>query len=96
MAVIVIQQVAATEGQYRAVNDALGTRSNPPAGLILHTGGPVDNGELRVVDIWESSEAFQAWASERLGPAIAQVMGADAPRPSVEIRELFDVIKGAG
>jgi hypothetical protein len=96
MAVIVTQQVPATEEQYRAVNDAMDTRGNPPAGLILHTGGPLENGALRVVDIWESGEAFQAFASERLGPAIAQIMGADGPTPKVEIRQLYDVIKGAG
>jgi hypothetical protein len=96
MAVIVIQQVAATEKQYRDVNDAMDTRGNPPAGLILHTGGPLENGELRVVDIWESGEAFQAFASQRLGPAIAQIMGSDAPTPSVEVRQLYDVINGAG
>jgi hypothetical protein len=95
MAVIVIQQVAAMEEQYRAVNDAMDTQGNPPAGLIIHTGGPLENGDLRVVDIWESGEAFQAWASERLGPTIGQIMGSDAPTPSVEIRELYDVINGA-
>ena len=94
MAVIVIQQVAATEEQYRAVNDAMDTSGNPPAGLILHTGGPLDNDEIRVVDVWESAEAFQTFAAERLGPTIARVMGDDAPTPSVEIRDLYDVIKG--
>ena len=95
MAVIVIQQVVATEEEYRAVNDAMDTRGNPPAGLILHTGGPAGDGELRVIDVWDSAEAFQAFAAERLGPTIAQVMGADAPAPSVEVHELYDVIKGA-
>jgi hypothetical protein len=94
MSVLVTQQVAATEEEYRAVNDAVGTRTRPPAGLIVHTGGPVEDGELRVVDVWESKEAFEAFAGERLAPAIAQIMGDDAPRPSVEIRELYDVIKG--
>lgn len=94
MAVLVTQQVAATEEQYRAVNDAVETQASPPAGLIVHTGGPIGDGELRVVDIWESAEAFQTFATERLAPAIAQVMGHDAPRPSVEISELYDVIRG--
>lgn len=94
MAVIVIQQVAATEEQYRAVNDAMDTVGDPPVGLILHTGGPLDTGDLRVVDIWESAEAFQTFAAERLGPTIAQVMGDGAPTPSLEINELYDVIKG--
>ena len=95
MAVIVIQQVAATEEQYRAVNEAMDTSGNSPAGLIVHTGGSVGDGELRVIDVWESAEAFQTFAAERLGPTIAQVMGADAPAPSVEIRELYDVIIGS-
>lgn len=94
MAVLVIQQVAATEEQYRAVNDTLETRSSPPAGLIVHTGGPIGDGELRVVDVWESREAFETFAAQRLGPAIAQVMGEGAPRASVEIHELYDVITG--
>ena len=94
MAVIVIQQVSATEDEYRAVNDALDTHANPPDGLILHTGGPVGDGELRVVDVWESREAFESWAAERLGPMIVRVMGEGAPRPSVEITELYDVIPG--
>jgi hypothetical protein len=93
MAVLVVQQVAATEEQYRAVNDVLGTHDNPPAGLIVHTGGPVGDGELRVVDVFESQEAFESFANERLGPAIAQVMGDDAPTPSIEITELYDVIR---
>jgi hypothetical protein len=94
MAVLVIQQVAATEEQYRTVNEALDTKGSPPAGLIVHTGGPVADGELRVVDVWESREAFETWVSERLGPAIAEVMGDEAPRPTLEITELYDVIKG--
>jgi hypothetical protein len=96
MAVIVIQQVAATEEEYRAVNEAMDTKGNPPAGLIVHTGGPVGDGELRVIDVWESAEAFQTFAAERLGPTVAQVMGTDARTPSVEIHDLYDVIKGAG
>jgi hypothetical protein len=92
VAVLVVQQVAASEEQYRAVNDVLGTRTSSPPGLIIHTGGPVGDGELRVVDVWESQEAFESFAGKELGPAIAKVMGDDAPTPSVEITELYDVI----
>ena len=60
MAVLVTQQVAASEEQYRAVNDVLDTHANPPPGLIVHTGGPIGDGELRVVDVWESAEAFES------------------------------------
>ena len=93
MAVLVIQQVAATEEQYRAVNEVLDTRASPPTGMIVHTGGPAGNGELRVVDVWESRDAFETFARERLGPAIGQVMGDDAAQPTLEITELYDVIE---
>lgn len=95
MAVIVIQQAPATEEQYRAVNDAMDIRGNPPTGLIIHTAGPDDSGDLRVVDIWESAEAYEAFLSERLRPTIARFMGDNAPTARVEIGELYDVIKGA-
>ena len=76
------------------MNDVLDTHARPPAGLIVHTGGPIGDGALRVADVWESAEAFKTFAADRLAPAIAQVMGADAPTPSLEITELYDVIRG--
>jgi hypothetical protein len=94
LAVIIIQQVAATEEEYRAVNEAMDTRGNPPAGLIIHTGGRAENGDLRVVDVWESVEQFEAFANERLRPTIAEVMGEAGPEPTIEVAELYDVIKG--
>ena len=98
MAVIMILDVEGVgTDTYEAVNDRLGIRSadSLPDGCIAHAAGPTDGG-LLIADVWESAEAFQTFASERLGPMIVQIMGDDAPTPSVEIRELYDVIKGAG
>ena len=94
MAVLVIQEIEATEEQYRAVNAQMDTEGNPPAGLIVHTGGPIGGGRLRVVDVWESAEQFESFVAERLGPTVAQVMGEGGPQPEVTIAELWDVIRG--
>ena len=51
--------------------------SAPPPGQILHIEGPMDGG-LRVVDVWESQEAFEAFVSSRLAPA-CQRLGIELP-----------------
>ena len=49
-----------------------------PEGLIVHSAGQGDSGYY-VYDIWESREAFQRFMDEKLGPAIAEVMGGPPP-----------------
>ncbi len=43
----------------------------PAPGLLAHVSGPVDGG-WRVTDVWESLEAFEAFA-KILGPVIADL-----------------------
>ena len=50
-----------TPDQYDAVDSALDPKGNPPDGLIAHTAR-FDGDTLRVLDIWESPEAFGAFA----------------------------------
>ena len=45
-----------------------------PAGLIVHAAGRTPEG-VRVIDIWESEAAHEAFATERLGPARTKVLG---------------------
>src|SRR5262245_20295599 len=49
-----------------------------PEGLILHSAGQGEQG-FYVYDIWESREAFGRFMEEKLGPAIAEVMGGPPP-----------------
>lgn len=49
-----------------------------PAGLIVHSAGQGDQGYY-VYDIWESREDFERFMQEKLGPAIAEVMGGPPP-----------------
>ncbi len=45
-----------------------------PAGAILHLAGAYDGG-IRIIDVWESEEAFKRFRDEHLAPAIVRVFG---------------------
>ena len=49
-----------------------------PEGLIVHSAGRGEQGYY-VYDIWESREAFERFMEEKLGPALAEVMGGPPP-----------------
>jgi len=58
-------------------------RNNPPAGLLFHTAGFVDDRTWRIFDVWESREDVERFMNERLMPALKE-LPADAgagPRP---------------
>jgi hypothetical protein len=92
MAVTMITTFDATPEEYDQVNDKLDVENNPPDGFIIHTGAEVD-GKIRVIDVWESADAFGKFAEERLGPAVAEVMGDGGPPIEPEFTELRTVIR---
>jgi len=49
-----------------------------PEGLIVHSAGQGAQGYY-VYDIWESREALDRFMKEKLGPALAEVMGGPPP-----------------
>ncbi|MGH2922594.1 MAG: hypothetical protein ACRDKH_00990 [Solirubrobacterales bacterium] len=94
MAVLVTTEFDATAAQYDAVDKVLDARNNPPDGFIAHTAED-RGGKMGIVDVWESQEAFGAFAESRLGPALAEALGDDAPEPpQPEFTELHNAYKG--
>jgi hypothetical protein len=83
MAYAFVQDIASSWEQYERVAATL--TDPPPPGLLLHLAGPTDEG-FRVIDIWDSEEAFDRFRSQRLQPAIAALGGPARPEPTV--REL--------
>ncbi len=43
----------------------------PSGGILSHTAGPTDNG-WRVIDVWESAEAFERFGAV-IGPILQEV-----------------------
>jgi hypothetical protein len=71
--------------QYEALRRLVDWEGQPPAGGILHVASFADRG-IRIVDVWESAEAFQTFVSERLMPGVAQL--GVAGEPKVDIRPM--------
>ncbi|MYS91941.1 MULTISPECIES: hypothetical protein [Streptomyces] len=82
MAVLVeVEFSGVTAQQYDTVDQRVGARAErPPEGLLFHTAIITDTG-LRVVDLWESTEACEAFIANRLQPVIREV---GYPEPSSE------------
>lgn len=77
-----VQDVASSWEQYQHLEAELVEPA--PAGLMLHVAGPTDEG-FRIIDVWESEEAWQDFQALRLA-AIAAIGG--PPRPAPTFRDL--------
>ena len=82
----------ATEAMYRQINDTLGiTAESPPDGLIVHMAATTGDG-MRVVDVWESPEAFRTFF-EGIKPTMEQV---GMPQMEPEMYPVHSMFQGAG
>ncbi len=70
MSVLVIAQVpGGTADQDEAMVKTLGLGSNAPSGARFRLAGPSEGG-WRIVSLWDTREAFDAFFSERIRPAL--------------------------
>ena len=74
--------------EYDRVVQELGIEENHADGGMLHLAG-LDDGGLRIVDVWESQEAFERFAEARLMPTVQKV-GLEG-QPDVTVVELHNV-----
>jgi hypothetical protein len=83
MAVVMLMEwdgVGAAE--YDAVRKLVDWEGNPAPGGLFHVMVVADNG-IRVTDVWESADDFQAFARDRLMPGVKQL--GISGEPEVEI-----------
>jgi hypothetical protein len=66
--------------QYDAMHSHMRINENPPAGMIFHSAGPIDDG-WGIIDVWESREAFDTFAGSRLQPAVGELGERAFPGP---------------
>ena len=59
----------------------------PGGGILFHVTGPTDNG-WRVIDVWESEEAFAAFG-EVIGPILQEVGFPGEPK----LFEVYNFVK---
>jgi hypothetical protein len=82
---------------YDAVSAKLDVEKDPPAGIIVHSAIAPEGGGIRIVDVWESREAFESFRDERLMPAVESVLSErgiePAGPPTYEFSEIHDLYK---
>jgi hypothetical protein len=59
---------------YGKVLAELGSDATDAPGLVAHVAGPVEGG-FRIVDVWETRQAADAFAAQHLRPAVQRVHG---------------------
>jgi hypothetical protein len=67
---------------------ALDLENEPPAGAHLRIAGPTDAG-WRIISVWDSEEAFDAFLRDRLTPMFEQ---AGRATPEFEISPMESLI----
>lgn len=80
-----------TLAQYDRVAAEVG--KDAPDGLIVHVAGEGPAGDLRIIDVWESKEAYERYRSERLTPAIMRATGGQTAPQEVEELIVHDIIR---
>ena len=83
-----IQELPVSREEYDRIDQAI---PDEPEGLIVHTASEKD-GRIRVVDIWESKDAYQRFERETLMPAIQGVV--EAPQggpPPMDEFEIYNI-----
>ena len=82
----------ATLDQYDQILQKMGLTPGgaTPPGAISHWAAETDEG-LRVVDVWETKEAYEQFAQEQIGP-FSQQAGIPAP-PETTYHDVYNDIK---
>lgn len=80
---IIMDFPGATLDQYDQVIERMGLEPGgaTPDGAMFHWAAATDEG-IRVVDVWETQEAFDRFAAEQIGPH-TQAVGISPPSQTV-------------
>ncbi|GEM_PF-919905 len=98
MAVLMMTQLPIGRSDIEALSASMNVRNDPPPGLIIHTAYE-EGGAVKVVDVWESEDAFREFAGGRLAQALqrfAADRGLQLPEggPDYTFQQAFDVVQG--
>jgi hypothetical protein len=75
------------------VTEEMDAHNDPPAGLIAHAHFE-DGGRIQIVDFWESQQAYETFARDRLMPAMERVLskqGVALPQPGAMPEDVVEV-----
>jgi hypothetical protein len=92
-----VQDVPIDAAFYARIKEGLG--DEPPKGMISHVAIERAEGGLRYIDVWESEEAWDRFAEERLHPVVhallTEIFGDQLPpEPDRTVMPVVDVWLG--
>jgi len=98
---VILQQVmpeGVTLDMLDQVTDEMSADQDPPEGILFHTHFEQD-GQVRIVDVWESQEAYETFRDSRLMPAMQAVAQRHStegppPQPETSITDVHRVVRG--
>lgn len=91
---MILEWEGVSSDQYARVNDTMGIHSDAdaPEGLISHIAAIDEDGEMTIVDLWDSEQALGQFVERRLGPALAEV---GIPQSQPRIHPLHNQLHGS-
>lgn len=81
-----------TTGEYDQMVTRLGLEGTPPPGGVFHLAAVGDDGNVKIVELWDSREEAEAWAEKVTAAREAAGFGADRA-PSIEYLDVHNVIQ---
>jgi hypothetical protein len=78
-----------------AVTEEMGVDRDPPVGMVVHVHYEQD-GRAQVGDVWDSPQAYEKFAAERLMPAmqtVAERHGQSLPAPGDAMPDIIEVAR---
>ena len=91
MAVARIIESGISPSVYDQMRDVLGITSTPPPGGAFHVAAIGEDGNIRIVEVWDSREQAEAW-TEKVAAARAEA-GLDGPPPSIEYLDVHSIVQ---
>lgn len=91
MAVARIVETRITSGEYDHMRGVLGITTTPPHGGQFHLAAIGEDGNVRIVEVWDSREQAEAWA-EKVAAAREEA-GFGGNPPSIEYLEVHSIVQ---
>jgi hypothetical protein len=92
MAVVFMMDFAGgSADDYDWVMEQMALGGRPPAHALFHAAGAHETG-WRVWDVWETADAFERFAKEKIGPLTSQ---RGMPEPAIRRLDVAEVRRGA-
>lgn len=91
MAIARIIETKITPGEYDQMRERLGIVDAPPPGGSFHVAAVGEDGNVRIVEVWDSREQAEAWG-EKVN-AEREKAGVGSGPPSIEYLEVHSVVQ---